>query len=42
MENKAAVFGISSNGYVYNTPMECNFKLGERPKTVDSERVTLA
>jgi hypothetical protein len=35
IEKKASVYGISDTGYVYNTPMECNFKLGERPAAVD-------
>ena len=39
IERKAAVFGITDNGYVYNTPMECNFKLGDRPEKADPELV---
>ena len=39
IERKAAMFGITSDGYVYNTPMECNFKLGDRPAKVDTELV---
>jgi hypothetical protein len=42
IENKAAVFGITGNGFVYNMPMESNFKLGERPEMVDPELVTEA
>jgi hypothetical protein len=42
IENKATVFGITGNGYVFNTPMESNFKLGERPKDADAKLVTEA
>ncbi len=41
IENKAAVFGITSNGYVYNTPMENNFKLSEtRSKVANTKLVS--
>jgi transposase InsO family protein len=39
IEKKARVYGIGDSGYVYNTPMECNFKLGDRPDEVDLELV---
>ena len=39
IQKKADVYGIKDEGYVYNTPMDCNFKLGERPKEVDHKLV---
>ena len=42
IEKKAALFGVNNTGRVYNTPMEDNFKLGERPAKVDPELVTEA
>ncbi len=41
IENKAAVFGITSDGFAYKTPMEENFKLGQQPTEADPELVTL-
>jgi hypothetical protein len=42
IEKKASVYGISDDGYVYNTPMESNFKLGDRPATADPKLVEVA
>ena len=42
IEKKAKLFGIKGEGYVYNTPMECEFKLGERPAKADPKLVTEA
>ena len=39
IEKKADMFGVKSEGYVYNTPMESNFKLGDRPAKADPELV---
>jgi hypothetical protein len=43
IDNKAALFGVTDNGYVYSTPMENNFKLSEtRPKVADPALVSEA
>ena len=42
IEQKASQFGITEGGHVYKTPMETDFKLGERPATADVGLVKLA
>ncbi len=42
IENKAALFGIKGEGFVYNTPMEQGFKFSDRPESVNPEFVAEA
>jgi hypothetical protein len=41
-EKKAAVLGIKDEGCVHSTPIDQNFKFGERPAKADHALVDLA